>query len=77
EHQIMLQVKDKGRGMTESDLKKIFVPFWRADNVRNISGHGIGLPLAEKIVKLHKGNIQVNSELSVGTEVTIIIPVLS
>ena len=77
EHQIMLQVKDKGRGMTESDLKKIFVPFWRADNVRNISGHGIGLPLAEKIVKLHKGNIQVNSELSVGTEVTVTIPVLS
>jgi len=75
--QIKLQVKDKGRGMTESDLKKIFVPFWRADNVRDISGHGIGLPLAEKIVRLHKGNIQVYSQLDVGTEVIITMSALS
>jgi len=77
QQEIQLQVKDKGRGMTESDLKKIFVPFWRADNVRDISGHGIGLPLAEKIIRLHKGNIQVDSQLKVGTEVTITIPVLA
>ena len=68
---ITLQVKDKGRGMTQEDLKKVFVPFWRADNVRDISGHGIGLPLAEKIIKLHKGSIQINSQLGIGTEVNI------
>jgi signal transduction histidine kinase len=68
---ITLQVKDQGRGMSQEDLKKVFVPFWRADNVRDISGHGIGLPLAEKIIKLHKGSIQINSKLGIGTEVTI------
>jgi len=75
--QIKLQVKDKGRGITESDLKKVFVPFWRADNVRDISGHGIGLPLSEKIIRLHKGSIQVNSQLAVGTEVTVTIPAIT
>ena len=71
---VKLKVKDQGRGMSQEDLKKVFVPFWRADNVRDISGHGIGLPLAERIVKLHKGHIQINSKLGIGTEVTITIP---
>jgi signal transduction histidine kinase len=71
---IAFQVKDQGRGMQTKDLKNVFVPFWRGDNVRDITGHGIGLPLAEKIVKLHKGTIVVDSQLNVGTEVTITIP---
>ncbi|GEO06316.1 two-component sensor histidine kinase [Adhaeribacter aerolatus] len=71
---VQLQIKDEGRGMSPDDLKKVFVPFWRADNVRDISGHGIGLPLAERIVKLHKGTIQINSKLGVGTEVVVTIP---
>jgi signal transduction histidine kinase len=71
---IVFHVKDQGRGMRAKDLKNVFVPFWRGDNVRDISGHGIGLPLAEKIIKLHKGTIQINSQLNVGTEVTITMP---
>ena len=71
---IVFRVKDQGRGMQTKDLKNVFVPFWRADNVRDITGHGIGLPLAEKIIKLHKGTIVVDSQLNVGTEVTITIP---
>lgn len=71
---IRLQVIDQGRGMTQEDLKKVFVPFWRSENVRDISGHGIGLPLAEKIIRLHKGSIHINSKLGVGTEVIINIP---
>jgi signal transduction histidine kinase len=71
---IVFYVRDQGRGMQAKDLKNVFVPFWRGDNVRDISGHGIGLPLAEKIIKLHKGTIQIDSQLNVGTEVTIAIP---
>ncbi|WP_026462628.1 HAMP domain-containing sensor histidine kinase [Adhaeribacter aquaticus] len=72
DHQrILLIVKDQGVGITPSDLKKVFVPFFRADNVRDTSGHGIGLPLAEKIMKLHRGTIQISSQIAVGTEVTI------
>jgi signal transduction histidine kinase len=71
---IVFQVRDQGRGMKAKDLKNVFVPFWRGDNVRDITGHGIGLPLAEKIIKLHKGNIHIDSQLDVGTEVTITLP---
>ncbi len=67
-------VKDFGIGIQENDLVNVFVPFFRALNVREISGHGIGLPLAERIFKLHKGTIQVNSRLGEGTEVLIDLP---
>lgn len=74
EEMVHWRVQDKGIGMTQEDVRKVFVPFFRAENVRDISGHGIGLPLAEKIVKLHRGIISVNSQLNQGTEVTISIP---
>jgi signal transduction histidine kinase len=71
---VVLTVSDKGRGIEPSDLKHVFVPFFRADNVRDISGHGIGLPLAEKILRLHKGSIQIRSTIGKGTEVKIALP---
>ena len=69
-----VQVKDYGIGIQKNDLVNVFVPFFRAQNVRDISGHGIGLPLSERIFKLHKGTIQVNSSLGEGTEVSIFLP---
>lgn len=76
DQQQIFRVRDKGIGMTPEDVRKVFVPFFRAENVRDISGHGIGLPLAEKIIKLHKGSIAVNSQLNQGTEVAITFPKL-
>ncbi|WP_066836665.1 HAMP domain-containing sensor histidine kinase [Rufibacter ruber] len=73
---LILQVRDQGIGMTPDDVRKVFVPFFRAENVRDISGHGIGLPLAEKIIKLHRGSIVVDSQLHQGTVVTISLPKL-
>ena len=74
EKEVMLQVADKGVGIAPHDLKHVFVPFFRANNVRNITGHGIGLPLAESIIKLHKGTISINSKVNEGTVVTIHLP---
>ncbi|MBC3538219.1 ATP-binding protein [Rufibacter sediminis] len=73
---VHLRVSDQGIGMAEEDVQKVFVPFFRAESVRDISGHGIGLPLAEKIIKLHRGSIAVHSQLNQGTEVTITLPKL-
>ncbi|MFB9862493.1 sensor histidine kinase [Rufibacter immobilis] len=73
---LVLRVQDHGIGMSPEDVRKVFVPFFRAESVRDISGHGIGLPLAEKIVQLHKGSIEVNSILHKGTQVTITLPKL-
>jgi signal transduction histidine kinase len=72
--EVILQVADKGVGIAPQDLKHVFVPFFRANNVRNITGHGIGLPLAESIIKLHKGSITVDSKVNEGTVVTIRLP---
>lgn len=71
---IALQVQDRGMGISQEDLKHVFVPFFRADNARYITGHGIGLPLADRIMKLHKGAISVNSIIHEGTEVIIRLP---
>ncbi|PRY07407.1 signal transduction histidine kinase [Pontibacter ummariensis] len=74
DHEVLLKVRDQGVGITQEDLKHVFVPFFRAENVRNITGHGIGLPLAERILKLHRGAITVDSKINEGTEVTIKLP---
>ncbi|MEJ8757102.1 ATP-binding protein [Pontibacter sp. H259] len=72
--EVLLVVTDRGLGITEEDLKHVFVPFFRAENVRNITGHGIGLPLTERILKLHNGTITVHSQINKGTEVTLMLP---
>ncbi|WP_205503346.1 sensor histidine kinase [Rufibacter psychrotolerans] len=73
---LVLRIQDRGIGMAPEDVRKVFVPFFRAENVREISGHGIGLPLAEKIIQLHRGTIAVRSQLNEGTEVSITLPKL-
>ncbi|MDO6388964.1 ATP-binding protein [Pontibacter sp. BT731] len=72
--EVVLQVTDKGVGIAPHDLRHVFVPFFRANNVRNINGHGIGLPLTESIIKLHKGSISIDSRVDEGTVVTLRLP---
>lgn len=71
---VILQVSDKGVGIAPHDLRHVFVPFFRANNVRNTAGHGIGLPLAESVIKLHKGTISIDSRVNEGTSVTLRLP---
>ena len=61
-------IKDSGIGINASELQMIFQPFYRAPNSKGFPGSGIGLPLADKIIKLHNGTIKVTSEVNVGTE---------
>lgn len=72
---IVIKVKDGGIGIPEKDLKNILEPFFRADNTKTISGHGIGLSLSNKIFKLHRGNIQILSDLNKGTRVIMALPI--
>lgn len=74
---VNIDVKDKGVGIAEKELAHIFQPFYRSDNVRNVPGHGIGLSMTDKIIKLHKGSIHISSKPGHGTKVTISLPVLS
>ena len=61
------------RAIAEKDIKNIFQPFYRSEEIINIKGHGIGLSLVEKIVTLHNGTIQLNSEHGKGSVFTIIL----
>lgn len=59
---------DYGVGIAEKDLVHIFEPFYRAEATQAIKGHGVGLALSERIIKLHRGDIRVHSQLGVGTQ---------
>jgi signal transduction histidine kinase len=72
---IVIHFSDKGVGIPAEDLKNIFEPFYRAKNVLDRKGHGIGLSLVDKIVKLHSGSIEVDSTEKRGSVFTVKLPV--
>ena len=65
-----LSIKDMGIGISEEDLPFVFERFYRADKSRNskIPGFGLGLALADMIVRAQNASITVHSELDMGTE---------
>ena len=72
-----IKIKDNGVGIPEKDLPRIFERFYRVDKARSREkgGTGLGLAIAYEIIKLHGGNIVINSTYGEGTEVIIKIPV--
>ncbi|MCH7410335.1 ATP-binding protein [Belliella sp. DSM 111904] len=60
---IIIEVTDSGKGIEEEALSKIFIPFFTTKK----KGSGIGLSLSKQIMRRHKGNIQVKSEIGRGT----------
>jgi signal transduction histidine kinase len=69
--------EDKGIGISEEDLQKIFEPFYRGTNALSTSGSGIGLPLVNQIIKNHNGRIKLSSQISKGTSITVLLPTSS
>ena len=67
--------RDKGIGIEEDELSKIFEPFYRAGNAISIQGTGIGLSLVNQIIKNHNGTIKIESQKGIGTTVTVILPI--
>jgi signal transduction histidine kinase len=64
-----------GSGIDESEFDKIFEPFYRGKLDKKISGFGVGLSLAAKIVNLHEGKISVASTPGEETKFTITLPI--
>ena len=73
EDSIEITVSDEGYGIAESDQKQIFNKFFRStdDNIRQQSGHGLGLSLARQIVRMHHGDLTCSSELGKGSRFVI------
>ncbi len=75
---IQIKVADTGIGISEEQLPKIFDRFFRVDKARSRDrgGSGLGLAIAKQTIEsFFGGKIKITSELNVGTEVTITIPV--
>ena len=70
----VLKFIDKGPGIPEEEMEKIFQPFYRARNVQHIPGSGIGLSLCLQILELHHGSLRVDSQLNKGSIFTVSIP---
>ena len=70
---IVIMVKDNGSGISKVDLPKVKEKFYKGKNVK--SQNGIGLSICDEIVKLHGGNLIIDSIENIGTQVMIIIPI--
>lgn len=75
ENEIIIRVKDNGKGMDEKTIGLIFDPFFTTK--RNQGGTGLGLSIAYGIVKEHQGRIEVVSEVGTGTSFYIHLPLTS
>ena len=71
-----LDIIDDGIGIPKEDIPRIFERFYRVDKSRKKGGTGLGLAIVKHIVKIFNGQIDVESELGVGTTFKIKIPYL-
>jgi len=71
-------VTDTGLGMSESDVEKALMPFEQVDRGKfgEHEGTGLGLPLTQRLVKLHDGRLSITSNIGKGTTVEVAFPVL-
>lgn len=72
----VIEVQDDGIGIDESDLPHVFEPLYRADKTRatHTGGIGLGLAVAQKIVRLHGGDIEARSAFGVGSTFRVLLP---
>ena len=74
--QLILAVRDAGIGIAQSDIERVFDPFFQAENSssRRYGGMGLGLAIARKIARLHGGDVTLASEPGAGTTASLILP---
>jgi signal transduction histidine kinase len=72
---VALKFIDKGIGIPKSDIKNIGKKFYRAKNTLSVAGTGIGLYLSQHFIELHSGKLYIDSEINIGTSVTVILPI--
>ncbi|MEN2401213.1 HAMP domain-containing sensor histidine kinase [Flavobacterium sp. MC2016-06] len=69
---IKISINDIGIGIPPEDIPHLYEPFFRGKIAAKYIGYGLGLPLASKIIRMHDGELQVQSEQNKGTIVTIV-----
>jgi signal transduction histidine kinase len=64
-------IRDNGTGIEPQDLDRVFDPFF----TRKSRGTGLGLAICRELVRLHKGEVRIESEKGKGTSVTVTLPI--
>jgi PAS domain S-box-containing protein len=72
--QIVIEINDSGIGISEQALPRIFERFWRQDEAHTTPGFGLGLSIAQEIVRRHNGRIEVESKVGQGSRFQILLP---
>ena len=70
-----ISIRDFGPGVPPEDIEKIFTPFFRSEKTNHFSGVGLGLSIAKKIMKSHKGNVRFNNDFQNGCEFILSLPI--
>lgn len=75
--ELNIEVRDSGIGISEEDQQHVFEKFYRANDPRlgDITGSGLGLALAHEIVRLHGGEMSVESVLNEGSTFRVALPI--
>jgi two-component system phosphate regulon sensor histidine kinase PhoR len=76
DQQIEMSVEDTGVGIASEEVSKVFEKFFRSQDprVQEQTGTGLGLALAQEVVRLHGGRIEVESEINKGSTFTVLLP---
>ena len=72
---IEISIEDTGIGMSKEAVSHIFERFYREDKARNVEGNGLGLAIVKSIVDLHHGKIDILSQVDVGTNFIVRLPI--
>jgi len=71
---LLVIVTDNGAGISAADLRLVFEPMFRAAGVAKVPGSGLGLPLTQKIIRLHGGRVELSSTEGEGTVASVWLP---
>lgn len=74
ETSVIISVQDDGVGISEDEQERVFRRFYQGDNSRGGIGTGLGLSMAKEIIRLHRGQIILESKKDLGSTFTIILP---
>ena len=72
---VCVSVLDKGPGIPESELEKVFAPFTQGDQARGSEGSGLGLAIIKRIVTMHNGKVELKNREQGGLCATIYLPI--
>ncbi|MBX3066201.1 MAG: PAS domain S-box protein [Anaerolineae bacterium] len=79
EHTVVIEIADSGNGIPADQLPRVFERFYKVDRSRGLGsgGSGLGLAMVKRILELHGGRVEMQSEVGVGTKVQLILPLLT